>query len=206
MKLSIHQSIEGQIDELIPGELVFPTDFRGKGSEAAIKMSLSRLVKEKKLERVAHGIYYRPKIHPIIGKLLPSPEEVAKGIAKKERVRIRPTGAYALNQLGLSEQVPTKLSYITDGQARAIKVGKAEITFKHTTPKKFSMKGQISSLLIQGLEELGIKNMELATDNFKEKIKLLIEKENPADLKHDLQLAPGKIHDFILNIISKEND
>lgn len=195
MEQSTHQEILKKLKRTKPGKIVFPTDFRGTGSEAAIKMSLSRLVKEGKIDRLAHGIYLIAKHHSTMGKLHPSLEEIANAIAERERVRIRPAGAYALNKLGLSTQIPTRLVYITDGQPRQITVGKGGIKFKPTTPKKFSMKGEISSLLFQALEEIGAKQL---TPQLQEQIKELLKKEDPKKLNHDLKLAPAWINDFIV--------
>jgi hypothetical protein len=198
----VQPSIEHAISRRKPGELVFPTDFRGQGTEDAIKKSLSRLTKAGKLTRLAHGIYFIPKTDPLLGAIYPSPEEVAKMLAKKERVNIRPAGAYALHKLGLTTQVPTKLVYITDGPSRLIKVGKTTIKFKATANKKLATKGEISSLLIQALEELGPKDID---EKMKMKILELLKKENPRLLKHDLSLAPARVHDFIVKLLKKEN-
>ena len=138
-----HTHINSLLSTKKEGSLVFPSDFKGKGSEAAIHKALSRIVKEGKIKRLAHGIYYLPKTDPLLGELYPSAEEVAKMIAKKEKVRIRPAGAYALNRLGLSTQIPTKLVYITDGVSRQLKIGRTTIRFKGTTAKKLSMKGEL---------------------------------------------------------------
>ncbi len=35
--------------------------------------------------------------------------------AGRDRVRLQPSGAYAANLLGLSEQVPAKVVFLTDG-------------------------------------------------------------------------------------------
>lgn len=185
------------------GAIVFPTDFRGIGTEGAIKMALSRLVKEEKLRRLAHGIYYVPKLDPILGELHPSAEEVAQKIAAKERIRIQPSGAYALNKLGLSTQVPTKLVYITDGQQRIVTIGKTKIRFKATTKKKLSMKGDISKLIILALEELDLQKIDAEREN---KIKALLEKENPRNLNHDLGLAPARIHDYIVKLLKQDKN
>ncbi len=50
-----------------------------------------------------------------IGEVLPSAEEVALSIAKRDQVKIVPTDFYELNALGLSTQVPMNLVYLTDG-------------------------------------------------------------------------------------------
>ncbi|HEY9560351.1 MAG TPA: DUF6088 family protein [Anseongella sp.] len=197
---SVHKEIFNRIGTLEAGSIVFPTDFRGIGTEAAIKTALYRMAKEGQLERLAHGIYYLPKSHPVLGKLLPSLEEVAHAVAERERVRIRPAGAYAANKLGLSTQVPTQQVYITDGQPRQIKIGKGSIKFKPTTPKKFAMTGQISSLLIQALEEMDLKKISPET---KARITQLLEKEATKNLLENIKLAPAKVNDFLINIYFK---
>jgi Family of unknown function (DUF6088) len=199
----VHPYIEHTLSKQKPGELVFPTDFRGQGTEDAIKKSLSRLAKTGELTRLAHGIYFIPKTDPLLGVIYPSAEEVAKMLAKKERVNIRPAGAYALNRLGLTTQVPTKLVYITDGPSRLIKVGKTTIKFKATSNKKLATKGKISSLLIQALEELKVKEID---EKMEMKILALLKKEIPRLLKHDLSLAPARVHDYIVKLLKKESN
>jgi len=199
-----HPHIAHSLSKKKPGELVFTTDFRGKGTEAAIRKALSRLVTKGKLKRVSHGVYYIPKTDPLLGELHPDASEIAEKIAKKEKVRIRPAGAYALNKLGLSTQVPTKLVYITDGVPRQLKIGKMIIKFKATSNKKLSMKGELSGLIIQALEELDLNNMNQTRET---KIRELLLKEDSKKLKHDLALAPARIHDYIVKLLkTKEND
>jgi hypothetical protein len=202
---SVHQEVVKRIGALKPGSILFPTDFRGIGTDDAIKKALSRLVRGSMLERLAHGIYFVPKNHPTFGKLYPSLEEVAEAVAEHEHVRIRPAGAYALNKLGLSTQVPTRQVYITDGQARQIKVGKGGIKFKPTTPKKFGMKGPISSLVIQALEEL---NLSQITPEMATRIRELLDKETPENLMEDIKLASAKVNDMLIHLYfkSRKND
>jgi hypothetical protein len=114
------------------------------GTDAAIRKSLSRLTKKGQLSRLAQGIYYIPKTDPVLGKLLPSAEQVAQKVAEKEKVHIYPTGVYALNRLGLSTQVLTKLVDLTDGVPRLLTIGKMKLWFKSTTLKKLALKGPIS--------------------------------------------------------------
>ena len=196
-----HTYINSLISRKKQGSLIFPTDFRGKGTEAAIHKALSRLVHEGSLKRLAHGIYYIPTMDPLFGEIKPDAEEVARMLARKEKVRIRPAGAYALNKLGLSEQVPTKLVYITDGPPRQLKIGKLTIKFKATSPKKLSMKGELSGLIIQALEELDLDKIEKEREK---KIRELLSKENPENLKHDLMLAPARINDYIVKLLKPQ--
>jgi|ERR1700694_529336 len=195
-----HAYIRNSLSRKKPGELIFPRDYRGYGTEAAIKKAMSRLAGEGKVRRLSHGIYYIPKIDPVLGEIRPRAEEVAQMIAKKEKVRIRPTGAYALHRLGLTTQVPTKLVYITDGATKQFQIGKLPVMFKATSHKKLSMKGKISSLVIQALEELDTAEIDPTTI---QKIRQLLTKENSKILQHDLSLAPAWINDFIVKLLKK---
>lgn len=181
-----------------PGDILFISDFRGEGAETAIRKTLSRLVKSGKLRRLAQGIYYVPKIDPVLGELLPSAEQVAQKVAEKERVHIYPTGVYALNRLGLSTQVPTKLVYLTDGVPRLLTIGKMKVRFKSTTPRKLALKGPISRLVILALDELDFRRPDSERDR---KLRRLLEQEDPKKLKHDLQLAPGRTYDYIVKLL-----
>jgi len=185
------QSTEKQIKEIIlktkRGVLLFPEDFSKYGSSEAVRLALHRLEKQEIIKRVAQGIYARPIISKYVGEVLPSAEIVAKGIAKRDRIRIVPTGVYALNALGLSTQVPMKLVFLTDGAQREIKIGKQSIKFKKTTPKNLLAKGEISSLVLQALRVIGISKITLEEE---EKIIELLKKEKLGNLEHDIQLAP----------------
>ncbi len=184
---SIEIKVYKKISKIKRGTLLFPEDFHTLGSSEAIRLALHRLEKEKQIVRVAQGIYVRPLISKYLGEVLPSAEDVANGIAKRDRIRIVPTGVYALNALGLSTQVPMKLVFLTDGAARVVKIGKRTIKFKKTTPKNLLAKGKISSLVIQALREIKINYVTKAEEK---KIIDLLKKENPKDLLHDIKLAP----------------
>ncbi|HRO46472.1 DUF6088 family protein [Agriterribacter sp.] len=184
---SIEDKILKQIEALPKGELLLPADFSELGSSEAVRLSLFRLEKEGVISRVAQGIYVRPKESSLIGKLVPTAEEVAEAIAKRDRIRTVPTGSYALNALGLSTQVPMNIVLLTDGSPREIKVGKRKIKFKKTTPKNLLAKGKISRLVIQALKEIG--NGKVSEEEEKKIIDLL-KKEDEKDFKHDIALAP----------------
>lgn len=184
---SIEDKILQRIGAFPKGELFFPSDFCELGSSEAVRLSLFRLEKEKVIARVAQGVYVRPKESGLIGKLIPTAEEVAEAIAKRDRIRTVPTGSYALNALGLSTQVPMNIVLLTDGSPREIKVGKRKIKFKKTTPKNLLAKGRISRLVIQALKEIGNGKVK---ENEEQKILELLEKEDEKYLKHDIALAP----------------
>ena len=182
------------------GQLLFPGDFLNTGTPEAVNMAFFRLASEKKLIRLGKGIYLHPKMDPVLGLLYPSLEEIAHKIAAKEKVLIRPTGAYALNRLGFSTQVPTKVVFLTNGSPRKIKIGKGTITFKRTTPKKMASKGELTFLAIQALNELGENNI-----GSKEIDRLvdILKKEEVSTIREDAKYAPNWIARILYYIADK---
>ena len=196
-----HTHIEQLISKKGKGDLIFPSDFRGLGTDSAIKKALSRITKKGLIRRLAHGVYYVPKFEPVLGEVRPSADDVVRMLARKEKIRVKPAGTYALHQLGLTTQVPTRRVYITDGHSRQFMLGKLQVKFKATTSKKLSRKGAISSLVIQALEETGTEKIDETTAM---KIRELLLKENPKSLKHDLELAPVKINNYIIKLLKQD--
>ena len=198
--ISIEDKIEKSIKSKQRGELIFVDDFMKYGSNAAIRQALVRLAKRDVIRRVAQGIYVRPRISKYIGEVMPTAEEVAKGIAKRDHIRMIPTGVYALNALGLSTQVPMKLVFLTDSQPREIKVGRRTIKFKRTTPKNLSAKGEISALVIQALREIGKDNYTKEEESI---ILDKLKKEKLKNLQHDIKLAPVWIQKIMMKAIKE---
>lgn len=197
------QSIEKQIEKSIKskpkGTLVLLDDYVSYGASKAIQKSLERLADKQVIVRVAQGIYVRPKISKLIGALVPSAEDVAEAIAKRDRIRTVPTGSYALNALGFSTQVPMNIVLLTDGSPREIRVGNRKIKFKKTTPKNLLAKGKISRLVIQALKEIGNGKV---TEQEENKIIELLKKEDVKDLKHDIALAPVWVQKIMIKAIN----
>ena len=153
------QSIDSRIVAAIHGRgrgsVFVPADFLEIGSREAVDVALHRLARQGTIRRLARGVYDFPKEHPVLGPLAPSAEDIARALAGRDRTRLQPAGAYAANALGLSEQVPAKVVFLTDGPARTVKIGSTTIQLRRTTPKNMEAAGRLSGLLIQALRELG---------------------------------------------------
>jgi len=201
MNESISSQIENKIKRSRPGQIILPSDFKDLGTSTAIRKTLSRLVDQKVLVRMGQGVYVIPIHDKLFGEMLPSMEEIAASLAEKEHVKIMPTGQYALNKIGLSNQVPMKMVFLTNGTKKNITIGKSSILFQPTTTKKLAMVGSISSLLFLGLEELDLNRLK---ESELEKIIALLKKEDQNNLKHDLKLAPARISDFVIKNFLKQ--
>jgi predicted transcriptional regulator of viral defense system len=200
MSKSIELQILRKIKKAKRGSLFFVENFITIATAKTVNKALERLVKSGELERLTKGIYYCPATSDLIGKLTPSLEAVAVAIAKRDKARIVPTGAYALNRLGLSTQVPMNVVFLTDGSARKIKIGKRSILFKKASPKNVASVGEISGLVIQALKEIG---KEKVLDSEIKHIQELLKKEKATRLEHDIRLAPAWIREIMLPVLKQ---
>lgn len=169
------------------GAVFVPTDFLNLGSRQAVDLALHRLVRKGTIRRLARGIYDFPEEHPKLGKLQPSPEKIAEALVGRDCTRIQPTGAYAANILGLSEQVPAKIVFLTDGPSRTVKIGATTIQLRRTTPKNMAMAGRLSGLLVQAFRELGKNNV---TAERLKHLKQILPMDKRQELLKDIRLVP----------------
>ena len=198
---SIKEKIKKGIEAAGQGKFYFAEDFIDIANNEQVRLALSRLAKENFLFRVAQKIYYYPTEDPILGKVNPSLEKIAEAIAARERIVIRPTGAHALNKLGLSTQVPMKVAYLTNGFSRKIKVGKRVIQFINRSTRKMSYEGSISGPVLIALEELGEVNLD---QDMLAKILTLFNKESKPLLMLDLKLAPKWISEKFIPLLNNK--
>jgi hypothetical protein len=173
------------------GSVVVPADFLDLASRQAVGLTLHRLAKKGVIRRLARGVYDLPKQHPVLGPLSPSADTIAHALAGRDRTRLQPAGAYAANALGLSEQVPAKAVFLTDGPSRTVKIGPMTIQLRQTTPRNMAAAGRLSGLVIQAFRELGKDHVTPARI---EHLKRTLPAEKRRELLKDLKLAPAWMH------------
>ena len=202
--LSFHQQVLSKIQGLERGNIFFPEDFAYIGSGESVRQALSRICRDGTIIRLSKGIYLYPVIDEELGIFYPSVERIAKAIAKRDKSRIVPTGAFALNRLGLSTQVPMNVIFLTDGISRKINIGKQTITFKHTHPKSLAFRGNVTPLVVAALKETG---KDRVSPDELQKIKKILQSEPEETVLSDAYLAPRWITDIILTLLkSSENE
>jgi hypothetical protein len=173
------------------GSVFTPNEFLDIGGRNAVDKGLSRLVMKGTIRRLSRGLYEYPREHAELGILLPDIGKVAKALAGKDRIRLQPAGAYAANLLGLSEQIPAKVVFLTDGASRTVKVGKQEIQLRRTTPRNMAAAGRLSGLLMQALRHLGELHITPARmDHLKHTLPVMARRQ----LLKDISLAPAWMH------------
>ena len=200
----VSKEIENIIKKSKRRKLFFVSDFLQYGNYDTVRKTLQRLVTKSVLIRISKGIYYYPKIDEILGILYPTAEEIAKSIAKRDKAKIIPTGAYAQHLLGLSTQIPMNVVYLTDGSARKIKISNQTIVLKKTSPKNLYFESKLSSLIIQSLKSLKENNID---ETIKNKLSDIIKQSREIEkIKKDIKNAPIWIQKIMLEILSKISD
>lgn len=194
---SIDQKVLRRITGKGEGWVFTPAAFADLGSRTAVDLALMRQKRAGKIRQLARGLYDNPRHHPKLGVLAPSLDAVAEALKGSDAIRLQPSGAYAANLLGLSEQVPVKVVFLTDGPSRRVVLGKQELALKRTTPRNMATAGKASGLVIQALRYLGQKHVDDST------VRLLKSRLNDGDKKlllKDLRYAPGWIAEVIRKI------
>src|ERR1700687_1909238 len=152
----MRDQIVARIERLGEGKAFSAKDFLNIASRGTVDMALSDLTRNGTIRRIRRGLYDMPKVNPALGgKLSPDIDEAARAIARKQRWKIVPDGAWAANLLGLSTQVPSKIIYLTDGPNHEVPIGRRSIHFKHARPKAMAGPEGKIALVVQALRHLG---------------------------------------------------
>jgi len=153
---TMRDQIVARIERFGEGKAFSAKDFLDIASRTTIDVTLASLTKDGKIRRIRRGLYDMPRINEALGgKLSPDIDEAARAIARRQRWKIVPDGAWAANLLGLSTQVPSKIIYLTDGPNSEVPIGRRTIHFRHARPKAMAgLEGKFA-LVVQALRYLG---------------------------------------------------
>jgi hypothetical protein len=161
-------------------------------------MSLPRLKAAGTIRQLARGLYDYPVNDPVLGTVAPSADAIARDLVARDAIRIQPSGAHAASVLGLSNQVPSRIVFLTDGPARKVKIGKREIILQHTTPRNMATAGRISGTIIQTLRYLGKDQVD---DNVTTILRRHLSAADYSTIRKDLVYPPAWIADLLRRVI-----
>ncbi len=194
---SIDATVARRVQRAASGTVFTPALFARAGSRGAVDKALQRLVERGVLRRLARGLYDKPRDHALLGVLWPNIDEIVRALSGKDRLRLQPTGVYAANLLGLSEQVPARIEFLTDGTSRTVRVGPMDIRLKRTTPRQMAGAGRCSGLVIQALRSLGREH--IGVDRI-ERLRRTLPARERRTLLGDLALAPAWMRPLLREI------
>jgi len=130
-------------------------DFLDIANRASVDKGLSTAYKTEDIRRVCRGVYDYPRQGTFLpGEMPPDFDQVAHALSRSTGTRIIASGATAANLLGISEQVPAKILYLTDGTSRKVRIGNRTIAFKHVRSKEL-LDDELSGMVVQALRFTG---------------------------------------------------
>ena len=185
---SIVAKLKKRIHDKGRGFVFTKSHFLGVGSRVAVAKALERLADAGDIRRLARGLYDYPQKHPTLGDIPANYERIALALAGRDNLKIQPSGAYAANLLSLTEQVPAKIVFLTDGANRIVRVRNQKIVLKRTTPKNMATAGSVSGLVIQALRYLGRNH---ADDKVIGRLKSRLKGDDKKQLMRDFRYAPA---------------
>lgn len=198
MLQSVVNAVKNRITEHGRGWCFTPKHFLDLDSDTGVRSALSRLQKDKMIRRLAQGLYEYPREHDVLGTLPPQVDEIAKAIAEKNGIRIQPAGAYAANLVGLSEQVPGRIIFLTNGPSKKVVIGKLEIQFRTATEKTMHPAGTKVGLAIQAFRNLGKDHIDSVA---RARAQRFLKGTTKQELETNLKYAPQWIRKIILSLV-----
>jgi hypothetical protein len=194
---SVDSKVAERIQSHGEGWVFTPQDFCDLGTRTAVASALKRAKAMGSIRLLGRGLYDAPREHPVLGKLWPDIDVVGKALERKEGIRLQPTGVYAANLLGLSEQVPVKVVFLTDGASRTVSVGPTQISLTRTTPRNMTAAGRLSALVIQAFRSLGGAHI---TPERIARLRESLPAPERASLLQDIALAPEWMHAYLREV------
>lgn len=196
---NLENRILSRIQEQEAGKVFASVEFLDLGSRAAVDQALARLCRAGAIHRARRGLFYIPRVSQHFGPLKAAADKVAQAIARRDGLRIQEGGAYAANAMGLTEQVPARTIYDTDGPSRKVSImgSKAVIEFKHRSPRRMAGAGRVTGMVISALANIGRRHVTRAS---LERLRRELKPEHKRQLLADLALAPAWMHPHLRHI------
>ena len=194
--VSVAARVRRSVAHRRPGVPFTVKDLLGIGSRAAIDQALHRLTAEGVVERVARGVYARPKVNPTLGRKVPvSPEKVVEAVAKSTGEKVSVSGAEAARRFRLSTQMPLSPVYLTTGSTRTIRVGQRNVRMRHVAPARMALAGTVAGEALTALLYLGRSEV---TPEIVGKVRAQMGESEYQRLLRSRNIMPGWLSDSVL--------
>jgi len=178
---------------------VFTTeDFIDLGDRHDIEKALSHLVEQNTLRRIGRGLYDYPRISKILQRPAPPNMSAAiDAIARRDNILILPDGIVAAHNLGLTNAVPARHSYLTDGSSQTLQIGGQTLKLRHADRWLMAWHNRAGAPVVLALAWLG---ENIAPDPAI--VRILRDRLSP-DIKQDLMDRIKLIPDWMIPAISQ---
>jgi hypothetical protein len=184
------------------GWVFTPKSFVDFGTRGSVDMALSRLAQAGDIRRIGRGLYDYPRQHDQLGTLTPDPADLAQALSTKSGDRIAPAGPAAVNRLGLSTQVPSRVGFATTGRSRTAKAGGRSVTLRHSRAPVLANATDTVNATLQALAHLGRAKVD---EDVVKRLSRELGDEDVKRLKQARGDMPGWMGDIVLKIDQARN-
>ena len=146
--------IEDYAATLPEGAPLCPHALLHLGTRAAVDQALSRLARRGRLLRICQGVYMRP-IETRFGMRSPAIEKVIPSLSALWGEVIVPCGGGAANGLGLTNQVPVQLVFLTSGPDRTLGIDGQPVVLRHAPRWQLVAPNRLAGRIVRALAWLG---------------------------------------------------
>ena len=164
VRASTAQAIRASIGKLPKGTPFTGERFLKHGSRGAVDRTLSRLAGRGAIQRLARGVFVRPRTSRVVGTVLPDVLMVVQAIARHHGETVQVHGAEAARRFKLSTQVPTAPVFHTSASSRTIRITNITVRMVHTSNRRrLQFAGEAAGAALSALWYLGKNNVTPAT-------------------------------------------
>jgi len=157
--MSVAEAIRTDLRRLPRGQPFTTSRFAAHGPRGAVDRALSRIVEEGGIERLARGVFVRPRKSRYVGTVVPGIAEIVRTIARDNGETVQVHGAEAARRLGLSTQAPIVPVFHTSASSRTIRIGNVTVRMIHTSNRRrLQFAGEPAGLALAALWYLGKNN------------------------------------------------
>ncbi len=200
--MSTARAIRANLCKVPKGKPFTSEGFLRYGSRSAVDRTLSRLVGRGEIQRVARGVFVRPRTSRFVGTVLPDTLEVIEAIARNNGETVQVHGAEAARRFKLSTQVPTAPVFHTSASSRTIRVANITVRMVHTSNhRRLQFAGEAAGAALSALWYLGKNNVTrktvatIAAALGPAEFQRLLSADMPAWMTKALATAPDGLHD-----------
>ena len=196
--------LKQRIDSMPDGTPFIAKDFADITDAQTIRRLINLMIDQGEISRIIPGVYYRPRVSSVLGvPVPPQADAVARAIARSNGWIIAPGGETALNQLGLSTQVPAAWTYLSDGPYREYSYGNTRLKFKKTTGRNLKGMALTSTMVVQALKALG---RERVTQEVIRQIARRLNEAQKQELTQQTMMATEWIRDAVTSICAEGDE
>ena len=206
--MSIALEVRNRINSFSYGSIIKYTDLIDiTDNVMALSKALSRMVQDKKLEKIEKGIFYKPKLSKF-GKVGPNINEIINKEIEKDGVIIGYiTGINLYNRLGLTTQISNEIEIATNKRKAPKEILGKKIKFVKVDSKINKETIELLQILdaIKNIKKVPDGNLSESYEILKEKIENLTieEQEKIRDLALDYSPVTRALIGSILEEVSK---